>query len=145
MACPLAELFAYLVARAQLVHEHIQPLLEKNAVILLDRFYHSTIAYQSHALQLDYQEVQQAIDIALNGVRPDAVWYLRITADVAQERRGGDRDRIEARGLAYLEQVAAGYDALAERGEVTAIDATLSVEDIHEKIWDDARRTLGVT
>ena len=136
-ACPTAELFGYLMARAQLVYEHLAPALAQNELVVLDRFYHSTLAYQAYGLGLDPAPIEAAIDIALQGVRPDAVFYFQVTATIAAERRAAARgeDRIEARGLAYMEAVAAGYDAMAAHGDITAIDAHGDADSIHQALW----------
>src|ERR1043165_8810424 len=69
-ACPTAELFGYLQARSQLCHEVIAPTLAAGGLIILDRFYHSTLAYQAYGLGLDLAQVRAAIRLATGGGRP---------------------------------------------------------------------------
>ena len=87
---PISELFGYLMARAQLVHDLLLPALEKDEWVVLDRFYHSTIAYQGYGLGIDLAQIQAAIDLALQGLKPDAVYYLDVTVEESQRRRAAD-------------------------------------------------------
>jgi dTMP kinase len=126
-ACPVAELFGYLTARAQLCHSVLAPALAEGRWVLMDRFWPSTIAYQAYGLGLDPVAVRASIDLALGGVRMDVgVWFDLDPVEAARRRAlsRSQEDRIEARGLAYLNQVASGYAALASEGVLTRIDAS---------------------
>ncbi len=136
-ACPVAELFGYLQARAQLCDEVIVPSLAAGETVLLDRFYHSTIAYQAYGLGLDIAQVRAAIALAIGPVRPDLVLWLDLEPAAARAR-ANDRsraDRIEARGLDYLRRVHAGYTALADAGELTRIDASADADAVEHAVW----------
>lgn len=137
-ACPTAELFGYLQARAQLCHEVIAPALAANGLVILDRFYHSTLAYQAYGLGLDLAQVRAAIRLATGGLRPDLVLWLSVDPAEAQRRRAAARgqDRIEARGLAYQQQVHDGYRALVASDGLVEIDAQQSVDAITAQVWD---------
>lgn len=132
-----AELFGYLMARAQLCREVIAPALAAGTWVVLDRFWHSTIAYQAWGLGLDPARVRAAIDLAVGGVRPDHALLLRIPAAAAVARRAAraGADRIEARDDAYRARVAAGYEALAAAGDLRPVDADGSPEQVAERIW----------
>lgn len=136
-ACPTAELFGYLTARAQLCHAVIRPALARGEVVLLDRFWYSTMAYQAYGLGLDPALVRSAIALAVDGVRADLAAWLSVAPAEALRRRAAARgeDRIEARGLVYQEKVHAGYNALAAAGELTVIDASRSPDLIFAELW----------
>ncbi len=136
-ACPTAELFGYLTARAQLCQAVIKPALNRGEVILLDRFWYSTMAYQAYGLGLDPRLVRAAIDLALDGLHADLALWLRITPDIALQRRAAARgeDRIEARGLAYQQRVHDGYAILADAGELLTINAEREPDAIFADIW----------
>ncbi len=137
-AAPSAELFAYLMARAQLVQECLKPALANNEIVILDRFYQSTIAYQGYGLGMHVSELRAAIDIALDGVQVDHVFWLNLEPAEAQRRRQAEReaDRIEARGLKYLEKVHAGYLEQAQEPNFMTLDATDSKQAINDAIWE---------
>jgi len=136
-ACPTAELFGYLTARAQLCHAVIKPALNRKEVVILDRFWYSTMAYQAYGLGLDVQLVRAAIDLALDGLHADLALWLRIMPDQAMRRRAAARgeDRIEARGLAYQQRVHDGYARMAAAGELHVIDAERDADTIFADLW----------
>ena len=136
-ACPTAELFGYLQARAQLCHEIIAPALKAGSLVILDRFYHSTLAYQAYGLGLDITSVRAAITLAIGAVKPDVVLWLKVDPSEASRRRAAARgqDRIEARGLAYQQKVHDGYQALVASDGLIAIDASVDVDRIEQTIW----------
>jgi dTMP kinase len=136
-ACPTAELFGYLQARAQLCHEVIAPAIAANELVILDRFYHSTLAYQAYGLGLDLAQVRAAIRLATGGLRPDLVLWLSVDPAEALRRRAAARgqDRIEARGLAYQQKVHDGYRALVASDGLVEIDAHQSADAVTAQVW----------
>ena len=141
-ACPTAELFGYLQARAQLCHEIIAPALANHELVILDRFYHSTLAYQAYGLGLDQAQVRAAILLATGGIRPDLVLWLAVDPAEAQRRRATARgqDRIEARGLAYQQKVHDGYRALVTSDGLIEIDARQTPDVMTAQVWDKIAR-----
>ncbi len=136
-ACPTAELFGYLTARAQLCTTVIAPALATGKVVLLDRFWYSTMAYQASGLGLDPLLVRAAINLAIGEVRADLAAWLAVEPAEALRRRAASRgeDRIEARGLAYQERVHLGYAALAAEGDLARIDAARDPDAIFADLW----------
>ncbi|MBA3686403.1 MAG: dTMP kinase [Planctomycetes bacterium] len=145
-ACPEAELFGYLQARAQLCREVIAPALAAGEVVLLDRFYFSTIAYQAYGLGLPQPEVRAAIRLATGGIVPElALWFDVDPAEAARRRaraRAGE-DRIEARGLDYLRKVHDGFAEMASAGEMVRVDAGLPPADIAKVVWGAVIPLIG--
>ena len=111
-----AELFIYEAARAQLVSEVIQPALEQGSVVLCDRFYDSTIAYQAYGRGLDRGFVCEANRFACHDIRPDRTVLMRVANDAAKglQRAAtvGTPDRMESAGLDFHERVARAFQAL---------------------------------
>lgn len=142
---PEAELFGYQLARAQLCREVISPALARGEWIVLDRFWHSTVAYQAFGLGLDPLRVRACIDLAVGGVRPDLALWLRLPDAEAAARRAGraPADRIEERGADYHARVAAGYAALAAEGALTPVDAGGASEVVGQRIWSLVVPLLG--
>ncbi len=138
-ACAEAELLLYQAARAQLVREVLLPRLREGRWILLDRFWHSTVAYQAYGLGLDEAQVRAAIAIAVGPLAPDLALWFRLDAAAAARRRAQARglppDRIEQRGLDYLSRVDAGYAAMAAGGELDSIDAAQPADVVADEVW----------
>src|SRR5437016_14442225 len=84
---PEAELLLMNASRAQLVREVIRPALAAGEIVLSDRFYDSTTAYQGHGRQLDLNMVQSIVDAAVEETRPDLTLLFLLPRDVAEERR----------------------------------------------------------
>jgi dTMP kinase len=140
---PEAELLLMNASRAQLVREVIRPALVEGKVVLCDRFYDSTTAYQGHGRELDLAPVKSVIDFAVGDCRPDLTLLLRVPVDVSEQRRAerdaaeaGPRDRFEEADRSFFERVEQGFVAIAkqEPDRVKQVDATLSVEDVQAAI-----------
>lgn len=136
---PWAELFAFLVARAQLVETVIRPALARGETVICDRFAPSTFAYQVHARGLDEEQVRTANAIATGGLEPDLVVYLDIDPEIGLRRKHGETEAIRTglEGLAFHRKVREGYlaQAAAEPAGWLVIDATLTPEEVAELAW----------
>jgi dTMP kinase len=138
------ELLLMNASRAQLVREVIQPALARNEIVISDRFYDSTTAYQGYGRQLDLNMVQNVINVAVGHTRPDLTLLMVVPAEVSQERllqRQSTmpfmRDRIEEADRSFFERVARGYQviAAAEPNRIRQINAVGTVSDIQAAIW----------
>jgi dTMP kinase len=138
------ELLLMNASRAQLVREVIRPALAAGELVLCDRFYDSTIAYQGYGRGLDLAIVRSVIDIAVGKTRPDLTLLLMVSVRVSEARRkdrqataAPARDRIEDADPSFFERVEKGYNAIAvsEPERVQVIDATGRVAEVHREIW----------
>jgi dTMP kinase len=139
------ELLLMNASRAQLVREVIRPALEHGEIILCDRFYDSTLAYQGHGRGLDFAMVRQMIDCAVGKTRPDVTLLLIVPVKVSEARRRARllpglevvRDRMEEADRGFFERVEEGYKELAaeEPARVKTIDATANREAVTGQIW----------
>lgn len=111
------ELLLYEAARAQIVREVLIPALARGAVVLLDRFYDSTIAYQVYGRGLPESFVHQANGFACQGVHPCRT--ILLTTDASAEeglRRAthhGNADRLELEGADFHTRVNQGFFRIA--------------------------------
>jgi dTMP kinase len=113
---PRAEALLYAAARAQLVATLVRPLLEGGAMVLLDRFVDSSLAYQGAGRGLGVEAVRAINDFGTGGLVPDLTLLLRIEPAVGRARqsdRGEAPDRLELAGAAFFDAVARAYDELA--------------------------------
>jgi dTMP kinase len=159
-----AELLLMNASRAQLVREVIRPALATGDLVLCDRFYESTIAYQGYGRQLDLNVVRTIIEFAVGATRPSLTFLLSVPIEVSEARRRARkhgmlndvpphgakseghtpptssepwRDRMEEAGRDFFQRVENGYKAIAaaEPGRVLAIDSTQPVEAVRSAIW----------
>lgn len=114
---PIAEAMLVNASRAQLVTEVIAPELKTGAIVLCDRFFDSTIAYQGFGRGLDRDELLQVCLTATNRISPDLTILVDIPVDVsrARVRARGDKDRMEREGDDFHRRVREGYRILARR------------------------------
>jgi dTMP kinase len=137
---PWAETFAFLTARAQLVHEVIRPALARGAIVICDRFEASTFAYQGHGRGLDLRALQAANRLATGGLHPDVTLYLDIDPATGLARKLGEEEAIRT-GLETLEfhrRVRKGYLAQAASsapGAWLTIDATQPPSRVQDDAW----------
>ena len=110
-----AELLLYEASRAQLVRQVIEPALARGAVVICDRFYDSTFAYQASARGIDEAIVRRANELGSCGLVPDRTIVFDLDASEAYERatRHGV-DRLEQEGVSFQELVRRGYLRLAQ-------------------------------
>ena len=132
------ELLLFEASRAQLVHQTILPALERGAVVICDRYFDSTYAYQAVARGIDEQTVQMANVLGSIGVVPHRTLIFDIDPEVGYERsrKRGEPDRMEVEGLNFQRKIREGYLQLAkdEPARVRVVDASGSVEEVSAQV-----------
>jgi dTMP kinase len=140
-----AELLLMNASRAQLVREIIRPALAAGEVVVCDRFYDSTTAYQGHGRELDLEKVKAVVDFAVGDTRPQLTLLLHVPPDVSAERLRSRqetlpfvRDRIEESDRKFFERVAHGFGviAAAEPQRIKLINGAQPVEVVCTRIWE---------
>jgi dTMP kinase len=144
---PVAELFFYLAARADLVETIIQPALAAGRVVLSDRYALSTEAYQMVGRGLDPVLVRAANRAATHGIKPDLTLILDLPAEVGQARQlaaGKRQDRLDKESADFHERVVEYY--LAVRGEgVRHLDGCLPPDQLLQAAWSEVRAAAPAT
>jgi dTMP kinase len=125
---PQAEALLYAAARAQLVQERLRPLLDEGALVLLDRFVDSSLAYQGAGRDLGIEQVRAVNLLATGGLSPDRTLLLRLAPAVGRARqqiRAETPDRLEREDERFFATIAEAYDALAraEPERIRVLDA----------------------
>lgn len=124
---PECELLLYEASRAQLTRQVIEPALARGTVVLCDRYYDSTYAYQAGGRGLDETLVRQSNVLGSCGRMPDRTLVLDLDPALGYARAtAAGADRMEAEGLAFQERVRAAYLRLAseEPARVRVVDAS---------------------
>ena len=141
---PFSEFLLFSAARSQLVSEKIRPALQRGCIVLCDRFYDSTTAYQGAGRRLG--DIAWMIDFharVTGNLVPDRTYYLSIPVAQAlkrrQEREGQVEDRMEKTGKSFFERVVQAYEGLVEQypERFVKLDGTLPILSLHDLIWDD--------
>jgi len=142
---PVTELLLFSAARAQLISEKVKPLLDQDKVVILDRFYDSTIAYQGYGRSsLPLDEIRELNKIASHNCIPDITFYLKLSLSEAQNRTAPHpKDRMEQAGREFYQKVIKGFNTLAKKKErFIAIDASGSADYTHRLIREKMQQLL---
>lgn len=118
--CPAAELLIYEAARAQIVAQVIAPALSRGAVVLCDRFYDSTVAYQAYGRGLSRSFVDTANEFACQGVRPDRTILIdagSTSRALFRATAASGADRLEREPAAFHDRVNAAFAEIARAHE----------------------------
>jgi dTMP kinase len=139
-----AELLLMNASRAQLVRELIRPALAAGEIVISDRFYDSTMAYQGYGRQLDLKKVKTVIELAVGETKPNLTLFLRVPPQVSAERLRSRqenlpfvRDRIEEADRKFFARVAKGYHVIAgdEPRRIKTINGAQSMDAVAAEIW----------
>jgi dTMP kinase len=142
---PAAEALLYMAARAELVARRVRPAIEAGKVVLLDRFFLSTYAYQAAGRGLSTEMVRAANQLAVGGLQPDLtlLMQLPLAQGLARAKQRSGYDRIEASGDAFHDRVAAAFAEFAtpawqrahpECGPIVVVDAAGTESDVEERL-----------
>lgn len=138
----LSELFLFAVARRQLIRECIRPALAEGRVVVLDRYFDSTTAYQGYGRGINLELIEELHAAVVGEVRPNLTLIFDLAPELGLRRVAGRRransnseelDRIEASGLAFLSRVREGYRAIAAAEPERCV--LIPVEDGSESVF----------
>lgn len=132
-----AEALLYAADRAHHVATKIRPALASGKVVLSDRYFDSSVAYQGAARELDVTEVRKISLWAVDNLIPDLTVLLDLDAHAAILRRnktGTEPDRLEREKVDFFERARSQYLELAKEPRFLVVDATLSIDEIQDQI-----------
>lgn len=121
--------------RAEHIATVVGPALAAGRDVVSDRSVWSSIAYQGAGRGLDTEELLDINRWATSGRFPDLVVLLDVSSEVALERRGDPRDRMEAAGADFHRRVAEEFRALAQRHGWVTVDGRSSREEVAAGVW----------
>ena len=138
---PRAEAALFAADRAHHVASKIRPALSRGEIVITDRYFDSSVAYQGAGRELSQTEVRDLSLWAVGGLLPDLTVLLDLPADVARNRRNGsgtEPDRLESEKIEFFERARQAYLDLAkaEPNRFLVIDASATVEEMQQQIVD---------
>ena len=142
---PVAEALLFMASRAEIVRLKIDPALNDGVIVLMDRFFLSTYAYQIGGRGLDENEIRQANALATGGLVPDLTVVIDVspTDGLARAATRGKHDRMERSGDEFHSKVAGAFSLFAtedwqrdhaECGPIVKVDGTGVPEIVHARI-----------
>jgi dTMP kinase len=140
---PLTELLLYEAARAQLISKIILPALKQGKIVICDRFYDSSLAYQGYGRLLDAKMIDYLNQVSVSGLKPDLTILIDIPIKVFTSRmrqNNKKKDRIEKEKIDFYKMVRDGYLKIAgkEKKRFKVIDGSGAIE----KVWDEIKDTV---
>jgi len=138
------ELMLYSAARAQLVNEKIIPGLESGKVIIVDRYFDSTTAYQGYGRQLPIDIIECINQLVSQERKPNLTIIIDISPEDAVLRRDeAGRDRLERSSLNFFDRVRNGYLEMAKTdSRFVIMDGNKSIEEISEEVWAQVSKVI---
>lgn len=130
------ELLLYMASRRQHLVEKVLPALERGALVLMDRFIDSSVAYQGYGRGLDLEAIHWLNQFATDGKNPDLTLLLDLPAEQGlariQAHRSGDVDRLDQEDLSWHQRVRQGYLQLSEENpdRLVKVDASLDLPEV---------------
>lgn len=139
---PRTETLLYQAARAQIVEQVIQPRLADGEIVISDRYYDSTIAYQGYGHQQNLDEVRALVKYATGGLTPNLTILLDLDVEVGLKRKKKDNEwnRLDAYTVEFHKRVRAGYLEMvnAEPQRWVVVDS----EQAWESVQAELRRVI---
>lgn len=133
-----AELLMFAGARSLLTTEVILPGLNSGKVVISDRYWPSSMAYQAYGRGVDAATVMEVNRVATRGVRPDLVVLLDVPVEAGLARKhDGRRDRFHQEDIEFHHRVRAAYaDMCAADSDVwMKVDAELPPTSVARLVW----------
>ena len=136
---PHTETLLYQAARAQIVEQVIRPRLDVGEIVLSDRYFDSTIAYQGYGHKQDLDEVRALVRYATGGLVPDLTILLDIDVEAGLQRKtqnGVEWNRLDAYTVEFHQRVRAGYLELVRREPErwVVVDASRDWESVQKEL-----------
>jgi len=136
---PRTETLLYQSARAQIVEQVINPRLAAGEIVISDRYYDSTIAYQGYGHQQDLDQVRGLVKYATGGLTPDLTILLDLDVEVGLKRKKQNEsewNRMDDHEVKFYERVRAGYLELVKQEPQRWVIVN------SDQKWDDVQAEL---
>ena len=141
---PIAEAYLFAAARAQSLRKVVWPVLEKNGIVISDRSFISSLAYQGYAHGLGIKKILDINKIAIEKYMPNRVLFLDLDPAIGLKRKLDlDGDKFEHEGIEFFKKIELGYNKISEMHEFKNIwinvDATGSEEEVFNRILENIK------
>ena len=143
---PLSELLLFYVSRSAIIEEKIKPALENYDVVICDRYFYSSVAYQGYGRGMNIGFINQINDEVVKNIIPDLIFYMDINWEEKKKRKGINiKDRFEKEDRVFHNKVRSGYKSMAKKDsdKWKIIDAEENVENISSFIYETVKYNLN--
>ena len=162
---PIAETYLFCAARAELCKSVIEPALDQGITVIVDRFIHSTIAYQGYGKGVSIDDINQLNKIAINDISPDLTILLDIDPSLSttrinkninielsdfsenkskSKRESFEGNKYENMSINFHNKVREGYLEMAnnDRSSWSIVGAHQSQSKVADSIWKRVKRLI---
>ena len=143
---PLSELLLFYVSRSAIIEEKIKPALENYDVVICDRYFYSSVAYQGYGRGMNIDFINQINDEVVKNIIPDLIFYMDISWEEKKKRKGINiNDRFEKEDRVFHNKVRSGYKSMAKKDsdKWKIIDAEENIENISSCIYETVKYNLN--
>ena len=143
---PLSELLLFYVSRSAIIEEKIKPALANYDVVICDRYFYSSVAYQGYGRGMNIDFINQINDEVVKNIIPDLIFYMDINWEEKKKRKGINiNDRFEKEDRVFHNKVRSGYKSMAKKDsdKWKIIDAEENVENISSFIYETVKYNLN--
>lgn len=142
----ITEVLLYSAARAQMVRQNIIPNLEKSSIVICDRYFDSTTAYQGFGRKIDLDFIKKLNSFATEELVPGLTFLIDLDPEIALQRTKTDLDRLEKEDSGFHRRVRNGYLEIARSNpdRFVIVDGTQSIEAIQNEIFMEVKSKLSL-
>ena len=136
----------FYVSRSAIIEEKIKPALANYDVVICDRYFYSSIAYQGYGRGMNIGFINQINDEVVKNIIPDLIFYMDISWEEKKKRKGINiNDRFEKEDRVFHNKVRSGYKSMAKKDsdKWKIIDAEENIENISSCIYETVKYNLN--
>jgi len=147
--CAKTELLLYSAARAQMVQECVIQHLQKDCIVICDRYFDSTTAYQGYGRKIDLDFIDKLHNFVTQGIKPHLTFLIDLEPKETLARKKVSKiimDRLEQENLQFHQRVREGYLKIArtESYRFIIIDGLQSIDEIAAQIFNHTKSRLNI-
>ncbi len=144
----MTEMLLYLASRKMHVDKLIKPQIDNKKIVLSDRFFDSSFAYQGGGRKLGIDLVEEVNLKVLNNFMPDYTFYFQIDFATAQKRMNINNkklDRLDQENEIFFKETIKAYDYLSSKysNRYIVIDATKNIEEVFKKVLIEFKKIIN--
>jgi len=146
--CAATEYLLFSAARAQMTRQKIIPALADGFIVVCDRYFDSSTAYQGYGRGIDLSLIERINHFASSGIKPDVTFLLDIDLEEMEKRKSQmskKTDRMEDQAKDFFLKVRKGYLSLANQNQerFILIDGKKTIISIAEQVWKKVERVIA--
>ncbi|MFH2019989.1 MAG: dTMP kinase [archaeon] len=143
---PICEAYLYAAARSQSLRTIVEPVLEKDGIVISDRSFISSMSYQGYARGLGIDRIRNINKFAVDNIIPDKILFLDLDPEIGLHRTfDKEGDKFEKENVEFFRKIAEGYQKISLMPEFKdkwiRIDASGKVEEVNHRIVEHLKKT----